>query len=47
MQDVIIMIEFIFNNLFFNEIQFESGDLNLDDECNIFDIIMIIDIILD
>ena len=46
-QDIILMVDFILNDISFNQFQLESGDMNLDDYCNIFDIIMMIDIILD
>ena len=45
-QDIIVMIDFIFNNISLNQFQFTSGDINIDGSCNIFDIIIIIDIIM-
>ena len=45
-QDIIVMIDFIFNNISLNQFQFTSGDINIDGSCNIFDIIIIVDIIM-
>ena len=46
-QDIILMVDFILNDIYFNQFQLESGDMTLDGYCNIFDIIIMIDMILD
>ena len=46
-QDIILMIEFLLYNTNFNSIQFENADMNNDNSINIFDVILLIELILD
>ena len=41
------MIEFLLYNTNFNSIQFENADMNNDNSINIFDVILLIELILD
>ena len=45
-QDIILMIEFLLYNANFNPMQFENSDMNNDNSINIFDVILLIELIL-